>query len=184
MTKSKKNLQELFNLLSRFFDKDFEIPKNIVEMSWDFIFDDVKYSDLKKLPELLDTLEYLKDVKKSNHFKELNDLVQYYEKRQRKFDDLFTKFEETKEEERFAIDFQLACKTYLKINHISELNKESLDYQINNDGNHVVEFENISYRDSLEEEKQYLAQVKGNQLINQQNITFVSFETVNQVLSN
>lgn len=185
MTKNHINLKDLLNLLSRFFDKVPDIPDRILTMAGKFIFDDAKFTELGEYPELLDTLEYLKDVKQRNNIKELNDLIQYYVKKQNRIDDLFDRFEESDSEENFALNFQGACKTYLKVNCIVYSNKsDGLYYPIIPESNYVAGFENISYADSFELEKRHLAQVKGNMLIKQQSASCISYEKTNPLVSN
>lgn len=184
MTYKQINLEELEKLLTHFFDNDFTISVDLLRMSAGFIFYGEKHSKLKKKSSLFDTLRYLKDVKERNHLKELRDLVLYYEKKQRSIDEMFDRFENAMDEERFAINFQNACKTYLKIDCVAHQSKEYLYYPITSQTECVVGFENISYRDSLEEEIQHLSKVKGNQLVDQQNVYSAPLEKLNQVVSN
>jgi hypothetical protein len=187
MTNTKLNLKELSSLLSRFFDNNFDIPDEILLMSGKFIFENAQFTESDKYSDLLDTLEYLKDVKERNHIKDLNGLLQYYEKKQRRIDELFDRFEAAEAEERLAIKFQAACKTFLivKASHKAPANKEEcLYYPTNSDNSYIMGFENISYSDSIELEKMYLAQIKGNVLIKQQNISGVPSEKNNQTVSN
>lgn len=190
MTKNKINLKELSKLLSRFFDKSFDIPERILSRSAEFLFPeflfpDGEFTELHKYADLLDTLKYLKDVKERNHLKELNDLVRYYEKKQRGINELFDRFEEATAEERFALNFEGACKTYLKVNRIAHSRKsDGFYYPMTPEGNYLVGFENISYGDSPELEKRYLAQVKGNMLIKQQNLSCATSEKIAPLVSN
>jgi hypothetical protein len=185
MTKNKINLKELSKLLSRFFDKGFDIPEGVLSMSGAFLFHGAKFTESHKYADLVDTLKYLKDVKERNRLKELNDLVQYYEKKQRGINELFDRFEETAAEERFALNFEGACKTYLKVNRIVHPSKsDGLYYPMTPESNYMVGFENISYSDSLELEMRHLAQVKGNMLIKQQNVSCVASEKIDPLVSN
>jgi hypothetical protein len=184
MPKTVVNLKDLSKLLSPFFDEDFNLSQHMLYMSGEFIFNGTTAFQLNKFPKLVETLEYLRDVTLRNHFKELDDLVKYYESKQQRIEQLFDRFEGATEEEKFALRFENACKTYLKVERVLSESKACLYYPIHSESNYVVGFENISYGDSYEVEKQYLAQVKGNQLINQQTVCSVSGEQIDPHVAN
>ena len=185
MAQNKINLKELSKLLSRFFDAAIDIPEKILFMSGEFIFHEAKFTELHKYPDLFETLQYLKNVKERNHFADLNDLVQYYEKKQRMIDVLFDRFEEAEAEERFALNFEGVCKTFLEGERSVETKSSfRLYYPMTTECNNVVEFGNISYGDSEELEKQHLAQIKGNMLIKQQNVSSVTSKKIDPHVAN
>jgi len=185
MEKTNLNLKEFSTLLSQFFDNDLNIPEQILQMSGEFVFGSAPFTEGDEYPDLLDTLVYLKDVKERNQIKGLNDLVQYYEAKQRRIDNLFDRFEEA--EETYAMKFEAACETFLitKANTPAPDNKvESLYFPTDSENNYIVGFEGISYHASPELERKYLAQIKGNQLPKQQKVSSASSEKIRQVTSN
>ena len=177
--------KKLSILLIQFFEKEFEITEAILRMSDRFIFHNEHFTELLTYPELYDTLLYLKDIKERNYLKDVDDLIQYYVKKQRGIDELFDRFEKAQAEEQFAIRFQTACETHLKIKGIEQVEKsEGLYYPVSSEGHYLVGYENISYRNSIAEEKSYLARIKGNQLIKQTNVSFIISEKNNPLISN
>jgi hypothetical protein len=185
MVKDKVQLKKLSALMIQFFEKEFEMSEEILFMSGRFIFHNDHYPELQKHPELYDTLLYLKDVKERNYLKDVDDLIKYYDNKQLGIDELFDRFEQAQAEEQLAIRFQNACETHLKIKGIEQVEKnECLYYPISSEAHYLVGYENISYRNSIEEEKSYLARIEGNLLIKQTNVSFISSEKNNQLVSN
>jgi hypothetical protein len=185
MSNKEINPKVLLNLLLRFLDKDTDLPDNIIIVSGEFLFKSSRHPDLDQYPVLLRTLEYLKKIRERNQLKDLNDLVAYYDKKRERVTDLFNKLEETGPEERIALSFQKACTTYMRIVRIEQISKaESFYYPMTSGCNVAVSFENISYRDTLEEEIEHLSRVKGNHLLHQKNISCVSEEKIKLINSN
>src|SRR5206468_258306 len=127
--------------------------------------------ELHEDTELYDTLIYLKDVKERNFLKDVNDLIQYYQKKEEGLNEMFDRYELANDEEQLAIKFQSTYATFVKIKDIENHKKsDSLYYPISKEHN-LVDYDNISYRDSIQEEIIYLAKIKGNQLADQKNIS-------------
>lgn len=185
MSNNKTNPIEFFKFLSRFFDKGFEISDESLSMAEKFLFDGVKHADLEKRPDLLCTLNYLKNIRERNKLgNDLNDLIQYYDKKRNRVSELFTKLEETDPEECLAVKFQQACKTYMKVIEVDDISKEWLYYPLHPGDSVAVDFNDITYRDSIEEEIQHLARIKGNLLNQQKSVYCASSERINELNSN
>jgi hypothetical protein len=184
MENGNKQLEKLSALMIQFFEKETELPEDLLRMSDRFLFHKGSFPELRRHLEIYDTLLYLKDVMERNYLKDINDLVGYYEKKQRGIDGMFDSYKQAMAEEQLAITFQSSFETYLKINDMNKLLKsEGLYYPVF--GNHnQVGYENISYRNSIEEEKSYLARIKGNQLTRQTNVSFISSKKNDKLISN
>lgn len=185
MSNKKINLLEFFRFLSRFFDKGFEISDNSLDMAEKFLFGGVSHADLEKNPDLLCTLNYLKNIRERNKLgNDLNDLVQYYDKKRDRVSELFKKLEETDPEECLAVKFRQACKTYMKVIQVADISKEWIYYPLNSGDSVAVDFNDITYRDSIEEEIQHLSRIKGNLLNQQKTVYCASSERINELNSN
>jgi len=185
MATNNAQLKKLSRLLTHFLDKKIELSEEILHKSERFIFYNDSYPELKNSSELYDTLVYLKDVKNRNFLKDIHDLMQYYEKKLQGINELFDKYEQAQAEEQLAIRFQSACEMHLKITGIQNLQKsELLYYPISPEAHYLVGYENISYKNSIEEEKKYLSQIEGNHLAKQKNVTLITSEKNNQLTSN
>jgi hypothetical protein len=179
-----KQLVKLSTLMRQFFENDPQLPDDILRYSAKFLFHNRLFPHSSKYPEVYDTLLYLKDIMKRNYLKDINDLIEHFEKKQRGIDEMFDKYKQARAEEQLAMKFQASYETYLKIEVIDKVKKsESLYYPVSEE-HYLVDFENISYRNSIEEEKSYLARIKGNQLTKQTNVSFISSERNNQLVSN
>lgn len=184
MENENKQLEKLSTLMIQFFEKNPDISKDILRLSFRFLFYNESFPKSHKTPEVYNTLLYLKDVMKRNYLKDINGLIQYYEQKQRGIDEMFDSYMQIKAEEQLAITFRSSFETYSKINDMENHKKsESLYYPIS-ESHCLVGYENISYRNSIEEEILYLAKIKGNQLASQKNVSRVSSEKNNQLTSN
>jgi hypothetical protein len=162
---NKISLDALKQLLSRFFDKDFEIPDDELSYAAQYLSGEARQPVTKGHPELQETLNYLRNVMHRNHFRELEDLFNYYEKKRSKIAGLFKKLEETNPEEFFAISFRQACTLYMRI--------IPNEYKFKSDGISYLQEEecgggglrSVAGMATLEDEIQYLSQVEGNKLV-------------------
>ena len=185
MANSKVNPKVLSNLLSRFIDHKLEMPDEVLIKFGDFIFQNSSHADIEKFPDLRETLEYLKRITERNKFKDLDELVRYYTSKRERVNELFTKLEESDPEECLAINFRRACTTYMRAVSLDQIRKgESFYYPMTRENNFEIEFENISYRNTLEEEIEYLAKIEGNVLLKQKNIKCIASDKINQIISN
>lgn len=185
MVKRNTEPEKLSGLLNHFFDHEFEFTEEILDSAVAFIFDNVQDSKLKSYRELYDVLFYLRDIRQRNFLKDVNGLTQYYEKKQQGIDELFDRFEEARAEKTLATMFQAACETHLNIqSNQKAVKSECLYYPVSAEGHYLVGYENISYRDTLEEEISYLAKIEGNLLIKQCNVSIISSEKNKQLISN
>jgi len=184
MLNENKQLKKLYILLNQFFDKDQEIPEDILLLSYRFLFKNGNFPETRKKSELYNTLLYLKDVMERNYLKDIENLIQYYKQKQRGIDDMFDSYVQSKAEELLADTFRSSLESHLRIfdmeNHVKS---ESLYYPIS-ETPYLIGYENISYRNSVEEEILYLAKIKGNQLISQKNVSRVLSEKNKQLISN
>lgn len=180
----KGKIEILAGLLAQFFEKKFDIPAELLHKADRFLFHNEHFHELQKHSDLYDTLVYLKDVKDQNFLKDINELTLYYEKKQHGIDELFDKYEQARAEEQLAIKFQNSYETFLKIQNMETHTKSESLYYPMSETNYLIGYENISYRNSIEEEILYLAKVKGNQLAKQPNVSRIVSEKNNQLTSN
>ena len=186
------NTIDLKNLLTRFFEKDFEVPDKWVVISKKFLFDSKTHPDLFKYKELQSTLNYLRNVMERHGLKTLDELLLYYEGKRKKLNVLFEKLEETNPEECFALSFKDACTMYMKtINEEHKFKSNCLYYlQVNMDHcsfeiSSISNERNTPFYPSTEEEiKGFVSQVKGNLLALQEGKCCVPKERINELVSN
>lgn len=171
-------------LLAQFSDKKMELTDDVLVKIERYLFHNEQFQELAHYPELQETLFYLKDVMVRNFIKDINGLIQYYEKMQRGIDVMFDRYEQARCEEKLAARFQATYETFVKINVIDQHQKsESLYYPISH-AHYLVGYENISYRNSIEEEILHLSMIKGNQLVKQKNASRIFSEKNKEITSN
>jgi hypothetical protein len=192
MSHSMINSTNLKNILSRFFDKEFDISERMLSISEKFLFEQSELIDLSNYPELHKTLVYLKSIMERNNIKTGDDLGKYYDRKRTKMKSLFRKLEEVNPEECFALDFQHACTTYMK--PIKEDHKFKNDcYYLQGSDEcctveiHVMEQQTTSIntpylRDPQEEI--FMSRIKGNLLIHQEKKSCVSKKSRDAIVSN
>jgi len=185
MMKKNSDLKELSRLITHFFEHPMDIPKDVLYQADDFIFGEGGCPEVQSHPELSATLRYLKQIKERNFHKDLNELVGYYEKGKRYVDELFDKYEQSLAEEKLSLVFRTSCETFLVgPREQKEEKAASLYYPVASETGNMVSYENVTYRDSLEEEKQYLAKIKGNLLIKESNGAHIYSERNDQLILN
>ncbi len=189
------NSTNLKSILSRFFDKEFDISESMLSLSETFLFYGKELNDISNYPELRDTLVYLKNLMERNKLITLDDLQNYYDKKRTKTRALFEKLEKIDPEECFALDFQDACTMYMKPVEKDHEFKNELYYLQSSGDCCTVEIQiekrtfqiNAPYSPSyVEEEKEkiFLSQVKGNHLVRQEKKCCVLKKSKDAVVSN
>jgi hypothetical protein len=106
---------ELKKLLARFFDMGFEISDAILSQAEKYLFGGAADAKPTADPALQQTLNYLRNVMRRNHFLDPGDLTRYYDEKRSKISDLYQKLESVDPEECFAISFREACTMYMRV---------------------------------------------------------------------
>lgn len=190
------NSTNLKNILSRFFDKEFDISERMLSISEKFLFKGKELIDISNYPDIQNTLVYLKNVMERNNLKTVNDLQKYYDKKRSKTRTLFEKLEKIDPDECFALDFQDACTMYMKPIEKDHEFKNDLYYLQSSDNCCTVEIQvveernfqtTVPYSPTYEEEKKekiFMSQVKGNHLVRQEKKCCVLKKSKDAVVSN
>lgn len=166
---------ELKELLLKLFTKSIDISDQIVAMANDFLFNGKKTPELETLEEIMNTLVSLRNIIVRNKIKHAVDLRSYYAKKHQSFHTLAETIQKTSAEERLALSIREAVTMHIKPVERGHEYKSNVMFYPGGAGLHwAVEFVNISYRDSLQEEIQFLSRIKGNMLIRQQTKSSVS----------
>jgi hypothetical protein len=181
---NKINLDALKQLLSRFFDKGIEISVDKLHYAAQYLFEEAGQPLLKGHPELQSTLNYLRNVMRRNHFRELDDLFAYYEKKRSKIANLFEKLEQTDPEECFAVSFRQACTLYMRVIPKEYTFKSNCLYYLRNGECAGTSFEIVTCKATPEDEKQYLSQVEGNKLANRSENCCACNDRIDELVSN
>lgn len=179
-----KQLKKLFILMIQFFEKNAGIRENILRSSNRFLFHNRSSSELHKYAQLYNTLLYLKDIMKRSYLKDIDSLIKYFEQKQRGIEDMFDSYVQAEAEEQLATTFRSSFETFLKINEMENHKKSEYLYYPISETHYLVGYENISYKNSIEEEILYLAKIKGNQLASQKNVSRISLEKNNRLIAN
>lgn len=184
MSLTNKNA-ELKELLSRFFEEGHVLEDHVIELADAFLFQDAAIEQVEVSEEMMNTLVYLKDVIARNNCKNVQDLRHYYAKKHQKIDELADLLERSAAEERFAICVHEAFAMYLQpIRPEHDFKSVGIFFK-GPAGQHLaMEFDNISYRHSVEEEKAFLSSIHGNVLIRQHNKAAVTDTRLKKIMSN
>lgn len=194
MADNKNNIIELKSILSRFFDKKFKISEEALLAAINFLFEGIESAEVQKHSEVENTLVYLKDVIERNNFETLNELKEYYDGKHKKINHLFDKLKEVNPEECFAVKFNHAYSMFLTpVEQEHKFKEDNLYYLQNADRFCVSENKTIyqqcdaefNLQDNwLEQEKNFLSQVKGNCLLHQEKKYNMSRNNTDALISN
>jgi len=194
MSNNNTNPTDLKNLLSRFFEKDFEITERILIISEKFLFNGVNDPEIRNNEVLQSTLVYIKNVMDRNELRNLADLTKYYEKKRNNLHTLFDRLEETDPEECFALDFQRACTMYMKTITVEQIDKTGCLYYLQSSekfhgvefhfANHYAPLLSVPMPASWEDVKKFMSEVKGTLLVAQEKKCHVSEERMNELMCN
>lgn len=161
------------------------LQDNIVALAEKVLFCGVALQQGQVAEEIMNTLLYLKDIVERNNCRSVQDLKHYYAKKHQKIDELAEMLEKSSAEERFAICVQEAFTMHLQPIKPEHVFKSTGIFYPGPAGQHwAVEFDNISYRDSVEEEKVYLARIDGNVLRWQQTKAAITDIRSKKILNN
>lgn len=176
---------ELKELLTKLFQKEYILQDNIVALADEVLFHDVALQQGQVAEEIMNILLYLRDIVERNNCKSVQELKHYYAKKHQKIDELAEMLQKTTAEERFAICVQEAFTMHLQPLTPEHVFKSTGIFYPGPAGQHcAVEFDNISYRDSVEEEKVYLARIDGNVLRWQQSKANITDIRSKKILNN
>jgi hypothetical protein len=144
---------ELKKLLARFFDKGIEISDDMLSQADKYLFRGAADTKRGTDPALQQTLNYLRNVMRRNHFKDLDDLVLYYDKKRSKISDLYKRLESVDPEECFAISFRDACTLYMQIIPNQDAVKSDDSRHIQKDSSKATREEGAQITSTVDEKK-------------------------------
>ena len=186
------NSTNLKNILSRFFDEEFNISEKKLSISEKFLFGQSVSLDVLDFPELQSTLVYLKGIIERNNFKTVDDLGKYYDRKRTKMKSLIKKLENVDPEECFALNFQDAFTMYMKPIKEDHEFKNDCYYIQGSDKFCTVEIHIAQQQTTLinapysrdPREVVYMSQIKGNLLMHQEKKCCTSKNYKDAVVSN
>lgn len=185
-------LTDLKNLLSRFFDKNFEPTNMTLVQAERVLFHGTSMEQLDLEPQLTRTLRYLKNIMGRNSFTTLNELLGYYDIKRKKMQVLFEELEKTDPEECFAVSFQEAYTTHMrKLKQEHEFVKNDCFYNFGmiTLASAIEVFHNSPMtipvnQITLQHAREHLSQVKGNQFSILRNNGQTSGRTMQELVEN
>lgn len=181
------------NFLLRFLHKNAVIPEKALVLAEQFLFKSGNLPLHDVNPQLLDTLKYLKRLMKRNGLNTLQDLELYYGVQRQKANEVFEQLKETDPEECFALHFQEAYTMHMKTLRVIEHDfKSSCLYYLSH--HNYIQFSIVNpqeiyqpysaFHASKQQEKHFMATVKGNQLTLDEKKSCIPESRINELISN